>query len=106
MTGEVENRLKEYLLRTGAIRNPDEDFEEWHLRRHAGPEGEAEYKATLSEANAYGLGVMDATKMAMVRVNSLLGEIEQLHKTYNEMLVRQVAIYRGDPPDADALGDS
>ena len=99
MTAEEETVLKEYLVRTGAISNPDEDFEEWHLRRHEGPEGEAEYKATLAESHAYALGVMDATKLAMVRVNSLLSEIEQLHKTYNEMLVRQAAIHREEPPE-------
>ena len=63
MTGEEETRLKEYLVRTGAISNPDEDFEEWHLRRHEGPAGESEYKATLAESHAYALGVMDATKL-------------------------------------------
>ena len=50
MTANEEAKLRAYLHMSKA------DFEAWYLGRYTTPEGEATYKATLAEAEAFNRG--------------------------------------------------
>ena len=58
MTKSQQDRITGYLLRVGAISNPDE-FQDWHERRTLTPAGKVLFKRVVGLSDSWWMGFFD-----------------------------------------------